>query len=183
MNDKKINELLWDFHRELKRLNNFNGETVKTYISCVQKYERFCREGLDIDLLETKEEHLFEFILRLKKRVSPSRTAHFRAALRRFFKMLHLRMEIEHNPAQNLLPIKRAKPTRYKHIPREIIFKMLKAIDQNEGERNGTKKRDRLLLLILWCLGLRSMEVRSIKKEDIKIMGPDKKMRVADCSR
>jgi len=176
MNDKKTNKLLWAFHRELKQLNNFTSDTVKTYISCIQKYELFCREKLQIGLLQTKEEHLFEFILVLKNSVSPSRIAHFRAALRRFFKMLYLHREIKHNPAKNLLPIKRKKPNRYKHIPKGIVFKMLKAIDEDVAkERNNIRARDKLMLLIIWCLGLRSMEVRSIKKEDIKIIDEGKK--------
>jgi len=90
MNDKKFNKLLWDFRRELKQLNNFTDETVKTYISCVQKYELFCREKLNIGLLQSEQGHLFEFVLVLKNSLSPSRIAHFRAALRRFFKMLQL---------------------------------------------------------------------------------------------
>ena len=176
MNDKKFNELLWDFHQGLKYLNNFGEETARTYISCIRKYECFCREKLNIDVLQTKEEHLFEFMLDLKKRLSPSRITHFRAALRRFFKMLCLRWEIRHDPAKNLLPIRRKKPTRYKYIPQEIIFKMLNAIDDDVNEhRNGTKERDKLMLLLLWCLGLRSLEVRSVKKEDIKIIDEGKK--------
>ncbi len=107
MNNNKFNKLLWAFQQDLKGLNNFTDETVKTYISCIQKYERFCREMLQIELLQTNEGHLFEFILDLKKNVSPSRIAHFRAALRRFFNMLHLQREIKHNPAKHLLLIKR----------------------------------------------------------------------------
>jgi integrase/recombinase XerD len=176
MTDKKFNELLWEFHRDLKQLNHFTRETVKTYISCIQKYERFANEKLQIDLLQTTEENLFEFILDLKKKLSPSRITHYRAALRRFFKMLFWYDEIEKNPAKNLLPIRRKKPTRYKYIPQEIIFKMLNTIDDDVNEhRNGTKERDKLMLLLLWCLGLRSLEVRSIKKEDIKIIDEGKK--------
>ena len=51
MNEKKFNQLLGEFHRSLKHLNNFTEETVKTYISCIQKYERFAKEKLNIDLL------------------------------------------------------------------------------------------------------------------------------------
>lgn len=171
MNEKKFNKLLWDFHQQLNQLNNFSDETVKTYISCIQIYKRFCNEKLKTSLLQTTEEHLFEFILDLKKKVSPSRITHFRAALRRFFKMLFLYGEIEHNPAKNLLPVKRKKPTRYKHIPQEIIFRMLGAINSYSGQtRNSTPQRDKLMFLFLWCLGLRSLEVRSVKKEDIKII-------------
>jgi site-specific recombinase XerD len=176
MNDKELNRLLRAFYQNLKRLNNFSDETIKTYISCIQFYEKFCRDKLHIDLLQTRQDHLFEFILDLKKRLSPSRITHFRAALRRFFKMLSLYMEIEHNPAKNLLPVKRKKSTRYKHIPRQILFTMLEAIDNYPGQtRNDTPRRDKLMFLFLWCLGLRSQEVRSVKKEDIKIIDAHKK--------
>lgn len=179
MNDKKFNHLLWEFNRDLKSLRQFKEETVKTYISCIQKYKRFANEKFKINLLDTKEEHLFEFILDLKKNLSPSRISHFRAALRRFFKMLLLYGEIEHNPAKNLLPIKKKKTTRYHHIPADIIFSLLNAISQTDEKetdlRNQKNVRDKLMILLLWCLGLRSGELRSIKKEDINIIDRNKK--------
>ena len=79
MNEKKFNALLWAFHQNLKQLNNFNDDTVKTYISCIQVYETFCCEKLKINVLDSCEEHLFEFMLDLKKKVGPSRITHFRA--------------------------------------------------------------------------------------------------------
>lgn len=179
MNDKKLNKLLWEFHGELKLLNNFNEETVKTYISCIQKYNCFAKEKLNIDLLQTKEEHLFEFILDLTKNLSASRITHFRAALRRFFKMLYLFGEIQRNPATNLLPVKRQKSTRHNYIPSDIILSMIDAIDcTNEREtklRKERLRRDKVMILLLWCLGLRSGELRAIKKEDIKIIYTEKK--------
>jgi len=179
MNDKKFNNLLWEFHRDLKQLNNFTQDTARTYVSCIQKYERFSKEKLHIDLLHTNEEHLFEFILDLKKNLSPSRVTHFRAALRRFFRMLQLHWEIEHNPAKNMLPVRRKKSTRYNHIPQEIIISLIKAIEQTDEKetdlRNERIRRDKLMLLVLWCLGLRSGEMRSVKKEDIKIIDSKKK--------
>ena len=179
MNDKKLNKLLWEFHRSLKQLSNFTEETVKTYISCIQKYNCFATEKLNIDLLQTKEEHLFEFILDLTKKISPSRITHFRAALRRFFKMLHLFGEIQRNPATNLLLVKRQKSTRHNYIPSDIILSMIDAIDcTNERETKLRKERihrDKVMILLLWCLGLRSGELRAIKKEDIRIIDSGKK--------
>lgn len=180
MNDKKLNRLLREFHRSLKYLNNFTDETVKTYISCIQKYSCYAEEKLGIDFLQTKEEHLFEFILDLKKNLSPSRITHFSAALRRFFSMLNLCGEIEKNPAKNMLPVKRSKSNRYNHIPHEIIFSLITAIDQtNEKEtdlRNERIRRDKLMILLLWCLGLRSGEMRALIKSDIKIINASKRV-------
>lgn len=180
MTDKKLNGLLSEFHRDLKQLNHFSEDTVKTYISCILKYERFANEKMKVDLLQTTQENLFEFMLDLKRTVSSSRLTHYRAALRRFFKMLFMYNEIEKNPAKNLLPIKRAKSKRYNHIPQEIFFSLIKAIDET-GEketafRNAKQSRDKMMLLFLWCLGLRSGEMRAIKKENINIMDSKKKI-------
>ena len=73
MNDQKFNGLLWDFHQSLKRLRNFTDDTVKTYISCIIKYREYADNTLNINLLASSEEQLFEYILSLSKTVSSSR--------------------------------------------------------------------------------------------------------------
>jgi site-specific recombinase XerD len=171
MNERTFNKLLWAFHRELKRLYYFSDETIKNYLSCIGQYRSFCREPLEIDILQTKQEHLFEFMLDLRKRLNPSRITHFRAALRRFFRMLYLYGEIQSNPATNLLPVRRKKPTRYNYIPADEILALIDTIDPLCENEN----RDKLMILMLWCLGLRSLEMRSVKKEDIKIIDSAKK--------
>ena len=182
MNDRKFNQLLWDFSRDLRKLRNFKDDTVKTYISCIIKYRDYAGNTLNINLLDSAEENLFDFIIDLSKTTSSGRISHFTAALRRFFKMLFLYKEIAKNPARNLIGFKREKSTRYKHIPADIIFKMFKAIDnlkeKNSELREKTKNRDKMMLLLLWTLGLRSLEMRSIRKEHIKILDKDKKQAV-----
>ncbi len=180
MKEQKLNKLLWEFHRELKLLNNFTEETVKTYISCVLKYFDFAKDKFQIDPRQSKAEHLFEFMLDLKKNVSPSRQTHYRAALRRFFTLLYNLGTIDNNPAKNLLPVKRNKSKRYSYIPHEIIFSMIKAIDQTNDKktdlRNYRLSRDKLMILLLWCLGLRSGEMRSLRKSDMKVLNTSDKV-------
>jgi integrase/recombinase XerD len=108
----------------------------------------------------------------LKKSISPSRQSHYRAALRRFFTMLYNLGETDKNPAKNLLPIRRNKSVRYNYIPAKIIFKLLSVIDT----KTSIGRRDRLMILLLWCLGLRSGEMRSLIKSDIHIMNKEKKI-------
>jgi len=179
MKTKKFNQLLRYFHQDLKGLNNFTDETVQTYLSCILTYERFCREKLHIELLQTQPEHLLEFMLDLRKNLSASRLTQFRAALRRFWRMLELYGEIDVNPAKNLLTIHKSKSKRYDYIPAHTVLALIKAIDQttdNETERQKVKKkRDKLMLLLLWCLGLRSGELLVIKKEDVHLLDPRKK--------
>ncbi len=179
MKAEKFNQLLRYFHQDLKGLNNFTDETVQTYLSCILTYERFCREKLHIHLLQTRPEHLLEFMLDLRKKLSASRLTQFRAALRRFWRMLELYGEIDVNPAKNLLKIKKSKSKRYDYIPADSVLALIKTIDQTadkETERQkARKKRDKLMLLLLWCLGLRSGELLVIKKEDVHILDPRKK--------
>ncbi len=166
------NKLLWQYHRELKLLNNFSDDTVKTYISCVIKYFDFAKEQFHINPLYSRAEHLFEFMIDLKKSISPSRQTHYRAALRRFFTLLYRLDIIDKNPAKNLLPVRRIKSQRYNHIPANIIIKLLSVIDteQQKGQR------DKLMILLLWCLGLRSGEMRSLRKNAIKIINKSEKV-------
>jgi len=160
MNNKKLNQLLWHYHKELKLLKNFSEDTVKTYISCVIKYFDYAGSNLHIDPLQTKAEHLFEFILYLKKYLSPSRVTHFRAALKRFFTLLFYLDIIGTNPAENLLSIRRIKS------------KLIDSIDTQK--MNG--KQDLLMILLLWCLGLRSGEMLHLRKNNIKIIDQEKRI-------
>jgi len=169
---KKLNEHLWQYHKELKLLKFFSDDTIKTYISCVIKYCNYVKSTQQIDPLQTKAEHLLEFLLDLKKSISPSRQAHYRAALRRFFTLLYRLDIIDKNPAKNLLPIRRSKSQRYHHIPANVILKLLSIID-NEQPKG---QRDRLMILLLWCLGLRSGEMRSLRKENVKILNKNDKI-------
>jgi integrase/recombinase XerD len=180
MNEKKFNKLLSEFHQNLKYLRNLTDITIKTYISCIIKYEKFADNNLNIDLLQSNDEHLFEFLLDLKKTGSPGRVTQYRTALKRFFEMLLYYGEIDKNPALNLLPVKRKRSTRYNYIPQDILIAVIDAIDKvPEKEtklRNAKKSRDKMMILFLWCLGLRSGEMRSVKKEDINIIDSDKKI-------
>jgi integrase/recombinase XerD len=172
MKNKKLNRLLWQYRRELKFLKNFSADTIKTYISCVNKYFDYAESTFHINPLYSKVEHLFEFLIDLKKSVSPSRQTHYRAALRRFFTLLYRLGEINKNPAKNLLPVKRIKSQRYNHIPVHIVFNLLSVIDI----KTTIGFRDRLMILLLWCLGLRSGEMRLLIKNDIKIIDQEKKI-------
>ncbi len=167
---------LWQYHRELKLLKNFSEDTIKTYISCVIKYFDFAKEEFCINPVYSKAEHLFEFMLDLKKSISPSRQSHYRAALKRFFTLLYRLEIIDKNPAKNLLAVKRIKSQRYNHIPANIILKLLSVINTDQATGIDKSVRDRLMILLLWCLGLRSGEMRSLRKSDIKILNKNDKI-------
>jgi len=75
--------------------------------------------------------------------------------------------------------VKRRKSTRYAHVPADIVLSLLRAVDDGHENKTSlkdeTRARDKRMFLLFWCLGLRSGELRAIKKEDIKIIDRDKK--------
>ena len=172
MNTQNISGLLQHYQQELSSLRNFSGETVSTYLSCVNKYLDYAGSKPGIDPLQTTSEHLLEFILDLKKTVSPSRLCHYRAALQGFFRLLYNLEVIPKNPAEQFIRIRREKSQRYSPVDKEVMFHLLTCIDKSEA----AGKRDHLMITLLWCLGLRSGELRTLRKKDIKIISEKGKM-------
>jgi len=172
MSNKKISGLLQTYHKELSQLRNFSTDTVNTYLSCVHTYLEYAKSELGIDPLQTTSEHLLEFILDLKASLSPSRLSHYRAALKGFFALLFNLDVIAKNPAEYILPIKRVKSQRYRVVAEQLMFSLLETVD---GEKTAEAKRDHLMIALLWCLGLRSGELRALRKKHIKIINAKEK--------
>ena len=172
MNTQNISGLLQHYQQELSSLRNFSGETVSTYLPCVNKYLDYATGELDIDVLNTTNDHILSFILDLKKTVSPSRLRHYRSALQGFFRLLYNLEVIPKNPAEQFIRIRREKSQRYSPVDTEVMFRLLSCIDESEA----AGKRDRLMITLLWCLGLRSGELRTLRKKDIKIISKKGKM-------
>jgi site-specific recombinase XerD len=172
LNTQNISGLLQHYQQELSSLRNFSGETVSTYLSCVNKYLDYATGELGIDVLNTTNEHILSFILDLKKTVSPSRLTHYRAALQGFFRLLYNLKVIPKNPAEQFIRIRREKSQRYSSVDTEAMFRLLNGIDKSES----AGKRDHLMIALLWCLGLRSGELRTLRKKDIKIISKKGKM-------
>jgi site-specific recombinase XerD len=172
MSNKKISGLLQTYHKELSQLRNFSTDTVNTYLSCVHSYLEYATNELGIDPLQTTSEHLLEFILDLKASLSPSRLSHYRAALKGFFALLFNLDVITKNPADYIFPIKRIRSQRYSVVPEQLMFTLLETVD---SEATAKAVRDHLMIALLWCLGLRSGELRSLRKKHIKIISVKEK--------
>lgn len=172
MSPKKISGLLQTYQKELSQLRNFSSDTVSTYLSCVHTYLEYATNELAIDPLQTTSEHLLEFFLDLKAFLSPSRLSQYRAALKGFFGLLFNLAVIAKNPADYIVPIKRVKSQRYRAVPRQLMFTLLETVD---SEATAAAKRDHLMIALLWCLGLRSGELRALRKKHIKIISVKEK--------
>jgi site-specific recombinase XerD len=172
MSCKKISGLLHTYHKELSQLRNFSTDTVNIYVSCVHTYLEYATNEWAIDPLQTTSEHLLQFFLDLKAFLSPSRLSHYRAALKGFFALLFNLAVIAKNPADDIVPIKRVKSQRYRVVPEQLMFTLLETVD---AEATATAKRDHLMIALLWCLGLRSGELRALRKKHITIISVKEK--------
>jgi len=54
------------YRQELLEVNNFAPNTVKLYLSCLDRYFEFAREHLKIDPLHTNSKHLQKWLAHLK---------------------------------------------------------------------------------------------------------------------
>jgi site-specific recombinase XerD len=172
MSNNKISGLLLTYQIELSHLRNFSTDTVNTYLSCVNRYLDYATGELGIEVMHTTNKHILAFILDLKKTVSSSRLTHYRAALQSFFRLLYNLEVIPKNPAEQFIRIRREKSQRYSPVDTEVMFRLLNCIDKSEA----AGKRDHLMITLLWCLGLRSGELRTLRKKDIKIISEKGKM-------
>jgi site-specific recombinase XerD len=172
MSNNKISGLLLTYQKELSHLRNFSTDTVNTYLSCVNRYLDYATGELGIEVMHTTNKHILAFILDLKKTVSSSRLTHYRAALQSFFRLLYNLEVIPKNPAEQFIRIRREKSQRYSPVDTEVMFRLLNCIDKSEA----AGKRDHLMITLLWCLGLRSGELRTLRKKDIKIISEKGKM-------
>lgn len=173
MNNNKTNGFLDQYRYVMLTINNFSTETIKTYLSCINNFINYAQDQLNVSPLEIDGKKLSKYFINLKEiGVDSGRLTHYRAAIKGFFKFLHDIEIIASNPAEKLFVIRREASVRYKPVPAEVMIDILSQIDKDK--QNG--KRDYLMTALLWTLGLRSLELRTIRKSQIKILNADERI-------
>lgn len=155
--------IIEQFRKELCDLALYADDTVANYIACLYKFMAFLETEFNIELLNTKPEHLKQWLAHLKKaNLSNSRLNHHRSALQGFFTFL-VKMELmDHNPAEGLFLLRRTNSELNQPIDPEIALQLLKAVDRADwiGERNF------MIISCLYALGLRRQELANLKIRD-----------------
>jgi len=188
----KIRDHIEDFRKYLGS-KNYSPRTVETYINCVglfdnyliqkgiEKVENITREAIDqyqIDLT-TKNRYT-------KAYLSVSTQMSRLVALMAFFKFLHRKNQIETNPISHIeLPkVPRRPPSNY--LNQKEVLEILKAADKTDL----LGLRDKAILELLYSVGLRNSELRSLvitdidfNNELIKIQGKGGKERIIPIGR
>jgi len=182
-----MKSIINQYKKELLQVARYSVETVTNYISCIYEYIDYAKEQLNINPLKAKANHIWLWMATLKQKgISPSRLIHHRSALKGLFELLIKMDKIDQNPVDATFRIRRRQSDLNQPIPTEVAYKLLRSIDQSSwlGERNF------MIISILWTLGLRLEELRTLKVADfetnhdpqnniglLRVHGKDKKQR------
>lgn len=153
--------LIEEYKNELLSVLCFAEDTVQNYVSCVLSFVEYCRDILKIEPIKCKGHHILEWITEIKKTgVSNSRLQHHRSGLKTFYAFLVKIKMIKKNPTDAIPHFHRKIRTdHYKPIVTEIAYKLLRSIDRS----TWIARRNYVIISILWALGLRLNELRSLK--------------------
>lgn len=148
------------YRYELKKVSGFAERTVETYISCILMFSEWL--GLKHHVSPTKAEgsHLCEWIIKVKEKgVGYSRLEHHRSALRTFYGMLYKMKIVKRNIADAIPALIKRRSSKVMPVSESTVNRLLETVDQS----TWTGKRNYMIILILWSLGLRISELTGLK--------------------
>jgi len=187
-----IAEFLAEFRAHLKA-KNYSQRTVATYSNCVDLFDRYLKENGIASIEDVTRSVIDQYQIDLatknrhtKMYLSVATQMSRLVALISFFKFLHQKGLIEINPISHLeLPRVPKRPPSNYLTPKEIL-EILKAADKTDL----LGMRDKAILELLYSVGLRNSELRSLAMQDIdftneliRIQGKGNKERIIPIGR
>lgn len=152
------------FRKEFLDLAGFAESTVDTYSSSVRAFDEYARQTLTIEPLTCRGKHLQNWLQTLRPGISRSRLRQHQQALKCFCAFLVRRDIIDHNPAAPLPNLRKRASDKNQPVPPAEVFKILAAVDR--GDWFG--RRNHLIIVMLWCLGLRISELTGLTVESFE---------------
>ena len=168
--EEKLNINFEDWVLWLKHQKRFSMNTIKSYASDVKSFllflERFLNSNISIKDLSKLDKNSIRgwFYERLKNGNSQRSNARGLSSLKNFLIFLN-KQKIFINP--EILKIK--SPNFRESLPRPINISHIESIIsfQKEKKKEWIKKRNILVILIMWGYGLRISEVLNLRKNDL----------------
>jgi site-specific recombinase XerD len=169
-----MNNIIELFRKELLEVALFKDKTVRMYMDIVYEYADYAKQGLKINLSESKSHHINNWFIQLKTNgKSCHAMKNYKAVLNRFFTFLVKTGHMKTNPAENLPRVRIPKSDLNKPVSKETLYALLNSFNRNTwmGLRNFT------IVSILWALGLRVNELLSLKVKDVQLdYDPDQRI-------
>ncbi|MDP4186434.1 MAG: tyrosine-type recombinase/integrase [Bacteroidota bacterium] len=174
-----------DYLQNEKRCSKY---TVTSYKTDLTQFFIFCGgQGDEVDLLHFNYQIIRLWVVSLMEEGLSSRSVNRKlTALKSFFKYLLKEGLIKDNPVEHVLSLKTEKRLP-EFVDHKGIDKLFKEVDFGDGFWG---LRDRLILEMLYCTGMRLSELTGLKNADIdksnltiKVLGKRNKERLIPISR
>jgi integrase/recombinase XerD len=183
----KIQAILENFKSYLAA-KNYSSRTIETYVKYIELFDRYLKqkkieriEDITRDLIDQYQIDLTTKNQHTKMYLTVSTQTSRLVALISFFRFLHHKSLIEVNPVSHLeLPkVPRRPPSNY------LTYKEVSEILKAASKTNLLGIRDKAILELLYSVGLRNSELRTLSIQDIdfnneliRIQGKGQKERI-----
>ena len=176
------------FFQYLEYEKRFSPHTLTAYQTDLGQFIIFLKTAFDIETPEeVKHTHVRSWIVELLGKKNTTRSINRKlSCLKTYFKFLKKRGEIEQNPMAKVIAPKMGKrlPVFVNENKMELLFEQ---VDFGEGFKGA---RNRLLMELLYCTGIRCSELINLKIEDLdfasnqlKVLGKGNKERLIPIAR
>ncbi|MEY2963700.1 MAG: hypothetical protein RL754_961 [Bacteroidota bacterium] len=161
----------------------YSEKTILAYGLDLDRWMEYLQLEAELDWRQATKAHVKRFIIVRSKQGSTARSINRNlSALRSFYKWAQREYLIEQNPTIGVRSMKMAKKVMMS-VPEEDLLQLIKdGDDQFDAEFEG--RRDRLMLVLLYGLGLRRAELVQLRESDfdwnrkiVRILGKRNKER------
>ena len=176
----KMYESLNDFYLFLKKERNFSNNTIKSYMTDLNKFKNFLNDdNYDINKISRKQIRAF-LSSEFDKKYSDRTIARRLASLKSYFKFMVKSEQISSNPSENI-----RSPKIARSLPNFIDQKIIDSLMDSPDDNTAIGLRDKAMLELFYSTGMRLSELVSLnhgsvdyKNNLIRLFGKGSKERL-----
>ena len=176
----KMYKSLNDFYFFLKKERNFSENTIKSYMTDLNKFKKFLNDdNYDINKISRKQIRAF-LSSEFDKKFSDRTIARRLASVKSYFKFMVKSEQIHSNPSENIRSSKIARS-----LPNFIDQKIIDSLMDYPDENTAIGLRDKAMLELFYSTGMRLSELVSLnhgsvdyKNNLIRLFGKGSKERL-----
>ena len=173
-------ESLNDFYIFLKKERNFSHNTIKSYMTDLNKFKKFLNDdNYDINKISRKQIRAF-LSSEFDKKYSDRTIARRLASLKSYFKFMVKSEQISSNPSENI-----RSPKIARSLPNFIDQKIIDSLMDSPDDNTAIGLRDKAMLELFYSTGMRLSELVSLnhgsvdyKNNLIRLFGKGSKERL-----
>ena len=176
----KMYKSLNDFYLFLKKERNFSENTIKSYMTDLNKFKKFLNDdNYDINKISRKQIRAF-LSSEFDKKFSDRTIARRLASVKSYFKFMVKSEQIHSNPSENI-----RSPKIARSLPNFIDQKIIDSLMDSPNDNTAIGLRDKAMLELFYSTGMRLSELVSLnhgsvdyKNNLIRLFGKGSKERL-----